>query len=235
MPSNPTTGGAPGTYCSACGARLNEGATFCHKCGAKRGAPFSQRGASALMPLAITGFALVALAVLVATQFLGKSSPVASAPPAAGAAMGPGAVDIGAMSPQEQADRLFNRVMQYSSSGKDDSAKFFAPMAISAIEALAPLSLHQHYDLGLVGLAAGDAGFAAAQSDTILKSQPTHLLGLVLGARAAEARGATAARAAFEKRLVAAEPAERARNLPEYQDHDADIRLALKSAKGRTP
>ena len=235
MESNSTTSGAPGAFCSACGARLNNAAAFCHKCGAKGGVPFSKKGASALMPLGIAAFAVLALVVLVATQFLGKGAPAAAGSTSAAPAMGGGPVDISSMSPQERADRLFNRVMQYSSSGKDDSAKFFAPMAISAIEALAPLSLHQRYDLGLIGLAADNAGLAAAQSDTILKGEPTHLLGLILGSRAAEARGATAARASFDKRIVAAETAEIARKLPEYQDHDADIRLAIKAAKGRAP
>ena len=233
MESSSTTSGAPGSFCSACGARLNEGAEFCHRCGAKTGAPLLRQGAASTLPWLVAGVALVALLALVATQFLGKGTPAAS-PVAAAPGAGPGAVDISQMSPQEQADRLFNRVMQDWSSGRIDSAKFFAPMAISAIEALGPLSLHQRYDLGLIGLAAGDAALATAQSDTILKAQPTHLLGLVLGSRAAQMRGATAQRTAFDKRLIAAEATERARNLPEYQDHDADIRAAIKSAKGGT-
>ena len=87
------------------------------------------------------------------------------------------------MSPEEQADRLFNRVMRYSSEGKADSAAFFAPMALASIEALAPLDAHRRYDLGLVALTAGDVARAGAQGDTILAQRPTHLLGLMLAAR----------------------------------------------------
>ena len=95
--------------------------------------------------------------------------------------------------------------------------------------------MHQRYDLGLIGLAADDAALAKAQADTILKAEPTHLLGLILAARAAGARGDGTVQAAFNKRLLAAEGAERKRALPEYEDHDADIRAAVKAAQGRTP
>ena len=141
------------------------------------------------------------------------------------------APDISSMSPQERADRLFNRVMLLSSEGKTDSAAFFAPMALAAIEALAPLDAHQRYDLGLVALVMGDVSRATAEAKAILEEQPTHLLGLVLAARAADLRGDAAAGSDFRQRLVAAEPAERERALPEYTDHDADIRAAIASAR----
>ncbi len=137
------------------------------------------------------------------------------------------------MSPEERADRLFNRVMRYSSEGKADSAAFFAPMALASIEALAPLDAHRRYDLGLVALAAGDVSRARAQGDTILAQRPTHLLGLMLAARVADARGDAAASKNFRRRLLAAESAERARALPEYADHDTDIRAALELARKR--
>jgi hypothetical protein len=131
------------------------------------------------------------------------------------------------MSPEERANRLFNRVMQYSSEGKSDSAAFFAPMALQSIEALTPLTLHSRYDMGLVALASGNNDVAAAQSDTILEASPPHLLGLALAARVADARGdATAAKTARRK-LIAAEKTERAKGLPEYSDHDADLRAAI--------
>ncbi|HEU4996666.1 MAG TPA: hypothetical protein VFT29_17740 [Gemmatimonadaceae bacterium] len=135
------------------------------------------------------------------------------------------------MSPDERADRLFNRVMRLSSEGKADSAAFFGPMALSALEALTPLDAHRRYDMGLVALVTGDVSRAAAQGDTILAQRPTHLLGLVLAARAADARRDAAARNNFRRRLLAAESAERARALPEYTDHAADIRAAVELAR----
>ena len=137
------------------------------------------------------------------------------------------------MSPEERADRLFNRVMRLSSEGEADSAALFAPMALGALEALAPLNAHRRYDMGVVALVSGDVSRAAAQADTILAQRPTHLLGLALAARAADARGSAAAAKNFRRRLLAAESTERVSALPEYADHDADIRAAVELARKR--
>jgi hypothetical protein len=126
---------------------------------------------------------------------------------------------------------LFERVMTYAGAGKLDSAQFFAPMAMGALEALAPMTAHHRYDLGLIALAVRDVAIAGAQADTILQRHPTHLLGLSLAARVADVRGDAAAKAAFNQRLLAAEPAERARGLPEYADHDNDLTAALAAAR----
>jgi hypothetical protein len=141
------------------------------------------------------------------------------------------APDISSMSPEERADRLFNRVMRLSSEGRTDSAAFFAPMALGALEALAPLNAHRRYDMGIIALVSGDVSRAAAQADTILARRPTHLLGLALAARAADARRDATASKNFRRRLLAADSAERASALPEYADHDADIRAAVELAR----
>jgi uncharacterized membrane-anchored protein len=139
--------------------------------------------------------------------------------------------DISSMSPEERANRLFNRVMSLWSEGKQDSAAFFAPMALASLEALTPLNLHSHYDMGLVALAAGDLGRAKSESDAILKESPTHLLGLALAARVADARGDSSAARADRGKLLAAEKTERAKGLPEYTDHDPDLKSALDLAR----
>ena len=184
-----------------------------------------------MLPWGVAGLALVALLALIAGQFFGSRGT-----PEIGDAtlVSPGAgraPDISAMSPQERADRLFNHVMQLSSDGKLDSAKFFAPMAMASIEAITPATPHTRYDLGLVALVIGETATAAAQADTILRDAPKHLLGLVLAARAAGARRDDSARRGFEKRLLAAEPGETARALPEYVDHANDIRSAVAAAR----
>jgi hypothetical protein len=106
-------------------------------------------------------------------------------------------------------------------------------MAAAAIQALAPLDAHRRYDLGLVGLAAGDLTMAAAQADSILAGHATHLLGLALAARVAEARGNVAESRRYREALIAAEPSERARGLQEYTDHDTDLRAVIGSVPGR--
>jgi hypothetical protein len=179
----------------------------------------------------VPAVAIGALALLSLFRLDSRSAPsVADAP--LGSPVTP-LPDIASMTPEERADRLFNRVMRLSSEGKADSAAFFAPMAISAFDALAPLNAHSRYDMGLLSLVAGDVGRASAQSDTILRERPSHLLGLLLAALVADARGDSRAAMALRQRLLAAEKAEHAAGLPEYNDHDADLRAALELARRR--
>ena len=176
--------------------------------------------------------AVAVIVVIVAMAITGfqsgrrQASPAPSETPV-GTASAP---DISNMTPEERADRLFNRVMRLSSEGKTDSAAFFGPMALGALEAL-PMDAHRRYDIGVVSLAMGESATATAQADTILGQRPTHLLGLTLAARAADARGDASAANACRRRLLAAEGAERRVGLGEYADHDADIRAAVDFAR----
>jgi hypothetical protein len=234
------TGNASGKkprFCGECGTQFQPDALFCHNCGASvEGRAVSAPPTPALSPTLRWGVPVAALGALIVLTFFrlgsGNAPPdSATVTPLTGGAMRP--PDISSMSPAERADRLFNRVMSLSSEGKADSAAFFAPMAIAAFEALAPLNAHMRYDLGLVALVSGDAGRAAAQSDSILKERPTHLLGLVLRARVADARGDSVAARAVRQELLAVEESERASALPEYNDHDADLRAAVEQARKR--
>ena len=222
-------------FCSQCGTQLRPNAHFCHSCGA----PVSGRvetspsaPSSSLMRWGLPAAAVVALIVLsVLRSGSGSAAPQAAGTPlSAGGAQPP---DISAMSPAERADRLFNHVMRLWSEGKADSAAFFAPMALTSYEALSPLNAHQRYDMGLVALVAGDTAKARIQSDSILAERPTHLLGLVLAARAADARGDSSGSRSARQRLLAAEKAERSKPLQEYTDHDADLRAAIEQARSR--
>lgn len=224
-------------FCAACGTELTAGARFCQRCGAAvDGVPAAPAasapaaGFSKALPWSVLALAVVALIALVFAQNdLRPVPPETGAAPLAGAM---GAPDISNMSPEERADRLFNRVMSLASEGKTDSAAFFSTMALSALDALAPHNTHRRYDIGLVALVGGRVAVAAAQADTILAERSTHLLGLALAAQAADARGDAAAARTFRARLLAAEAAERARALPEYTDHDPDIRAAAAAARG---
>jgi hypothetical protein len=236
-------------HCAHCGAALGERGQFCHRCGAPRdGRPVaSSTGGAApttvatILPWAVAGIALLSLLAFIVGQNFGRGkapAAVAAGPvagPVAGASAPGRAPDISSMSPQERADRLFQRVMTYVSEGKSDSVTFFAPMAIQSFEALAPLDAHQRYDLGLLGLVSGDGALARAQADTILANNASHLLGLILGMRAAGLQSDAAARADFVRRLSTALVSERAKGLQEYQDHAPDIDAAVREADGRTP
>jgi hypothetical protein len=239
------TSSANPRFCSDCGTKLNANARFCHNCGSPihgHGSPDdratrnlrapSTPGSNALR-WGVPGLGVVLLVVLSVVQLSARSGTTDSAqrtPLGAGTVQAP---DISSMSPEERADRLFNRVMRLSSEGKTDSAAFFGPMALGAIEALRPLDAHRRYDLGLVALVTGDVSSATAQGDTILAQQPKHLLGLSLAARAADARGDATASRNFRRRLLAAESTEKARNLPEYTAHAADIGAAVELARKR--
>jgi hypothetical protein len=123
--------------------------------------------------------------------------------------------------------------MALNERGKADSVRFFAPMAMQAYIMLGPLNADQHYDLGRIAAVSGDAAVARAQADTILAQQPKHLLGLLLAADAARLRGDQTAEASYMKQFVNAEPSERAKQLPEYQQHVAEIDNRLARARAR--
>jgi hypothetical protein len=141
------------------------------------------------------------------------------------------APDISSLSPQERADRLYNRVMLLASQGKVDSVLFFAPMALTAYQMLAPLNADQRYDMGRIGEIAGAIPLAKAQADTILRENPNHLLGLILEARLATLAGDTTRLRSYERRLIAAEKGEAAKKRDEYVRHQDDISNALQQAR----
>jgi len=228
--------------CPACGAALTPGAKFCHRCGAAAGAPAaaerSDRGFASALPWAVAAIALVALIALVAAQRFARHAPDNAAVAAANQAGAPDqsvpaggpAPDISNMSPDERASRLYDLIMSFSERGNTDSVQIFAPMGVAAYEMLGTLTLDQRYDLGRIGVASGDLSLAKAEADTILKQRPTHLLGLVLAAQVAKQNNNAAAARDYLKRLSAAAPSERARQLPEYAQHKNDIDAALAQA-----
>jgi hypothetical protein len=137
------------------------------------------------------------------------------------------------MSPQERAERLYDRVMALNERGRSDSVRFFAPMAMQAYSMLGALNADERYDLGRIAAVSGEETVARAQADSILVAQPQHLLGLLLAADAARIRGDRVAEANYLRRFAAAAPAEQAKQLPEYQQHVAEIdsRLARSSSR----
>jgi hypothetical protein len=235
---------------------LSPGARFCHSCGraqapAPNDVPVSTPGRSgpaSSLPWIVAAIALITLlAFLAGNAFNRRPGSSLDAPqnalPQAGlddrAPSGDGSApvrgpDISQLSPQERADRLFNRVMLLSSEGKTDSVLFFAPMAIEAYRMLSPMNADQRYDLGRIAEAAGALPLARAQADTILQENPTHLLGLILAIRVAQLEKRTADLRKFEAALLAAQASESARKLPEYERHAADITSAVADARAST-
>lgn len=230
--------------CGVCGVGLTPGAKFCHECGAPAGAVDPQRRKSARvaehqrpvaapsnnLPWVVGFFAFVTIAVIFAAQRAGRTTPAAAPVATMGGAQ---SVDINSMTPQEQASRLFDRIMRLSEEGKRDSVALFASMAMAVYESLGPLDNDGRYDYGRIAQVSGQLDLAQAQADTILQSAPNHLLGLLLAAAVADARGNHTQRAALERRLLDAETSELARNLDEYSRHRPDIDAAIAAARSR--
>ena len=121
--------------------------------------------------------------------------------------------------------------MLLATQGKIDSVQFFAPMALTAYQMLAPLNADQRYDMGRIGEVAGALPLAKAQADSILIGNPNHLLGLILEARLAMLAGDTTQLRSYERRLVAAQKTELANKREEYTRHQDDITNALQQAR----
>ncbi len=142
------------------------------------------------------------------------------------------APDISQMSPEERANRLFNRVMILAEAGKNDSVRFFLPMALGAYSQLPTLDADARYHVGLLQLAGGDPSAALAQADTIQRAIPTHLFIYVLRAHAYGERGDARREARAYADFLRNEPAEMAKNRPEYADH-ADALTNFKAEASR--
>ena len=212
-------------------------------------------GRANMVPWALAFVSLLALVAFAASSNFGKArggrldaplnalpqaglgdqfaaGPEGAAPPFApfaGGAAGGGARAraLSQMTPREIADRLFDRVMTLVAAGKADSAQFFAQMALQNYERMEK-DLDLRYDMGRVAEVSGNAEVAAAQADTILRQNPTHLLGLVLAGKAAALQGRMDDFKRFQARLAAAAPAERQKKLEEYERHANDIDAALR-------
>ena len=151
--------------------------------------------------------------------------------PFASGASGAAPPDIANMTPSERAARLYVRVMEYAEAGKADSVATFAPMVLAAHQMIAKPTVDERYHFGRVAEVVGEGEIAKAQADTILKTNPRSLLGLLLAARAARGANDEAAAKAFDKRLLSLVEAELATRNPDYDNHRAEIDRAVADAR----
>jgi hypothetical protein len=246
----------PAGYCAACGAGLAAGGRFCHRCGTPvgEGAPPARHAATgasaagglgAILPWGVAFVALMALVAMVAGRNFGAArgsqvdgsanalpTPAIDGPALGAGAAGGRAPDISGLGPEERADRLYERIMVYQEAGKTDSVMIFAPMGLAAHELLPTIDVDRRYHAGRIAEAAGLADMALAQADTILQQERDHLLGLILGARAARLGNDEPRARRYDETLLRVVDAQRARQLPEYDQHRAEIELAVRRARG---
>ena len=205
-------------YCTACGALLS--GNYCSACGAPAGG--ARAGGRKRGPLLAAGgfLVLVVLALVLTARREGtRGTPSAADVQPAGSEAG-SPPDLSAMSPREQFDRLYNRVMRASEQGDTATVNRFSPMAFAAYERLDTVDADARYHAAVLRLhVQGDTAAALRLADQILAEHPKHLFGFLVRA--------TAGRLAGDQRLLrratadflAAWDAEVKAGRPEYRDH----------------
>lgn len=218
--------GAPveGARCKSCEAALVPGARYCVQCGVAARAASSNASSNKAVAVLGTLTAVLALlvVVLVAAYRGGRDAGpgAAFAPAGAAASAGtPGRAPPLTGTPREQADQLFNRVMQSLAMNDSAQASFFLPMAILAYRQAGELDADGHFHLAVLETTAGNYAAALEAADRILTDAPDHLLALGAAARAALQAGDTATARRFYEHLLRVYDEERARERPEYRDH----------------
>ena len=198
--------------CPSCKAPLLPGSNFCTHCGTR------VRKRPLLVPSLIGGVFLAGVAVLLYslmrvpaaqpdTPVQGAAPPSAGSPPALSGNM------------RENADRLFNRIMETREQGDTLGAQRFLPMAISAYQNAGELDADGWYHLSIVQSLAGTPAEALESAQRILQDDPTHLLGLHAAAMAARAGNDRATAKTHYQKLLAEFEVEMAKSRPEYVDH----------------
>ncbi len=138
--------------------------------------------------LAIGGTALLAVLALVWPR-----TPTSPPQPVGSTAGGGGAatIDLSTMTPKEQFDRLYERVMRAAENGDDGTVTQFAPMALGAYAQLLPgdVDADARYHAAMIRMHTGDPDGAAALADTIRAEMPDHLFSYVIHGTLARQRG----------------------------------------------
>jgi tetratricopeptide (TPR) repeat protein len=229
--------------CPSCGRDYDPTDRFCRQCGVSLTAGEKTNGGlRGLVGLRSFGLALIALGLLYAVIHYGGGAASEDVPAEriSISDIGSGAPAATA-DPRAMADQLFNEALTAHETGDSARAHQFIPMALAAYAELAELDLDARYHVALLNLAAGQAGAALAQSDTMLAQVPEHLLALLAGARAYEQLGQSDQAAAYYERFLEAHTPEAAASRQEYLDHGRVLASRRQSAieylraRGRSP
>ncbi len=223
-------------WCTACGGAIAAGGRFCSVCGT---AVSAREAASAPVPRVVGGGAPDAAArptwaylvagvavVVVVLVMIWPRGPAPTPPPGAVAATGGGtggaaAIDLSTMTPREQFDRLYDRVMRAAENGDEATVTQFSPMALQAYANLLPgdVDVDARYHAAMIRMHTSDLAGAAALADTIRAEVPSHLFSYVIHGTLARQRTDQAALRREQAAFLTHYDSEMASARPEYALH----------------
>lgn len=205
-----------GSHCHDCGAQLDTGVAFCHRCGAVQPVPTPREG---LAWVVAGGLVVLTLIVFLATQDRAAPVPLDMAAPAAG--LSSRAPDISNLSSRQQFDRLYDRVMAAATEGDTATMIRLTEHALQVYAQLDSLDADARYHAAIMALQLGGAEAALVLADSILAADPAHLFGFLIRGTVAEISGDPRALQAAQAAFLGAWPSESARQRAEYLDHQA--------------
>ncbi len=218
--------------CAKCQASLSPGARFCHSCGTPAGQAGATVSGNSKFPLP---WAIAAVSVVVVILVIAVRS---SSPPQPGQSAGmtqvtspSGAPDISALSPRQQADRLFDLIMTSAEAGDTARVAFHTDMAIQAYQMIGDLDGDARYHVGLIHVVRGETAQALAQADSLEAMVPGHLLALMLRRAAARASGDTVGVPDIYRAFLDSYDREITIPRPEYEMHRNSIDSFLNEAR----
>lgn len=222
-------------WCTACGGAIPAGGRFCSACGtpaAVRDATPAPAGRShgggtpALATQPAWAYLVAGLAVVAVVLVLVWPRGPAPTPPAGATAdgavpSGAAAIDLSTMTPREQFDRLYDRVMRAAENGDEATVAQFSPMALQAYANLLPgdVDVDARYHAAMIRMHTSDLAGAAALADTIRTESPTHLFSYVIHGTLARQRNDQAALRREQAGFLERYDAEIAAARPEYDLH----------------
>lgn len=129
--------------------------------------------------------------------------------------------DLASLTPREQFDRLYNRVMQAAEGGDANTVTTFMPMALMAYQQLSDSvrDADARYHAAMLKLHSDDAAGALALADTILTENPKHLFGYVIRGNAAKWQQDQGALSSAYREFLQHYDAEVDAKRPEYGHH----------------
>lgn len=132
---------------------------------------------------------------------------------------------------EEQATRLFNRVMTSSSTGDTADVAFFLPKALTIYEQLAPTDSDGIYHVVLLLLVGGDSEAALGKAREGLAQEPDYLLLLAAAAEAAAGSGDADAARSYYTHFLRVYDSEMGMARPGYDHHSQMLPVYRETAR----